>query len=309
VDIPAVADYPDKTPFHTSFDVMLEQLGMRAFTQDPTLMFDYTTPNEANDLWNKNKAVVHNFVFEALKARLEPGAPQKDDLLAGLIKSYTEDFGDMPAAEKMDHLGCNLIEMIFAGYNTVVNTLGNAVYQLSQNPAAAAAARKQIEQVMGDRILPTDADVEKLSYLQYIFYETLRLNSPVPVMARRITENIDLGNGLTLPLDAEVMFPLDAIQNDSSHWPDPEKFLPERWSKTMVPCTWMPFSEGPRRCLGQHYAKLFFNVALISFLRSFDFEAASDYKHKLMFTGFGSTPFCMNKMQPLVNMMLKPRRR
>jgi len=297
------------TPFQHSFDTMLEQLGLRAFTQDMDLMLDYDTPNEANNLWKANKKVVHDEVFKALQPRLQPNAKQEPDLLADLTASYVAEFGDLSAEDKMEILGANLVELFFAGYNTVVNTLGNAVVLLLQNPEVLRKLREQLDAVLGARELPTDEDIEKVPYLSHVFFETLRLYSPVPVIARRVMEPLDLENGVVLPTDAEVMFPCDAIQHSATHWPEPEAFKPERWEQKIEPGSWLPFSAGPRRCLGQHYARLFFSVCLSMFVRKFDFEAAPGYKHELRFTGFGSTPFCANEGIPTVKMSLSPRSR
>lgn len=97
-------------------------------------MLDYTSKNADNEKWNNNKKVVHDAVFSVLKERLKDGGKQQKDLLADLLKSYNDAGFSGDAAAKMDHLGANLVELLFAGYNTVVNTLANAVHLLANNP-------------------------------------------------------------------------------------------------------------------------------------------------------------------------------
>lgn len=125
--------------------------------------------------------------------------------------------------------------------------------------------------------------------LTNVFKETLRLLSPVPAIARRVTSETRLGD-VVLPKDAEVMFPAVAIQRDPAVWASPDEFRPERWETKIEPGSWLPFSDGPRQCLGQHYARIFFCVGLAAVVRDFDFAPAPGYVHKLAFTGFGCTP-------------------
>lgn len=304
--VPAVAAYPGKTAFHESFNTMLDQLAIRAFNPDVSLAFDYSSPNEANDLWKQNRSVIHKTVFDCVRARLQPGAMQQGDLLGELIQSHRQLHGEQNADQVMASLGANIIEVIFAGYNTVTNTLGNAIFLLSKNPDAVRKLRAQVQEVLGDRELMSVEDAEKLTYAQLIFQETLRMLGPVPALARRLMEQLDL-DGVVLPKDAEVMIPVDAIHQDASNWPEPESFRPERFEAKIRPGTWLPFSGGERRCLGQHYARITFAVGLCSFVRNFDFAPAPGFQHMQFFNGFGSMPFCANEKAAVVKMMLKPR--
>lgn len=169
-----------------------------------------------------------------------------------------------------------------------------------------AKLREELDRVMGSRETPTHTDVEKMEYVGWVFQETLRLLSPVAAIARRVTETTDLGN-VVLPVDAEVMFPVDAMHHDATYWPDPSAFLPERWAVPVEPCSWLPFSAGARRCLGQHYARLFFSVVLTMMVRAFYFKPAPGYSHSLTFTGFGSSPCDLNDKTISVKMVVTKR--
>jgi cytochrome P450 len=53
----------------------------------------------------------------------------------------------------------------------------------------------------------------------------------------------------------QILIPVMALQNDPKYYPDPEKFDPERFNeeekKKRPPCTYLPFGEGPRICIGR----------------------------------------------------------
>merc|ERR1712178_231343 len=71
------------------------------------------------------------------------------------------------------------------------------------------------------------------------------------------------------------------------YWDDPEKFAPERFEKDFTPGTFVPFSDGPRSCIGQHFARFEFLVTLSVLLRKFDFVPGQGYQFGMMFNGFG----------------------
>lgn len=72
---------------------------------------------------------------------------------------------------------------------------------------------------------------------------------------RRCTKDYKIPNSEVIIEEGTLIFiPIHSIQMDPDIFPDPEKFDPERFTpekkKLMHPCYWMPFGEGPRKCLG-----------------------------------------------------------
>lgn len=85
--------------------------------------------------------------------------------------------------------------------------------------------------------------------------ETMRKYPPLRALFRRCTKEYKLPNSEVVIEEGTLVFvPINAIQMDPDIFPEPEKFKPERFSpdnkKNMHPCHWMPFGEGPRKCLG-----------------------------------------------------------
>jgi cytochrome P450 len=105
-----------------SFEFMLSELPRRAFSQDPETQNDYETPNEDNRKWQLAATTVREVISSVIKKRL-------DDVAKGTATSNTARDGDLLAAMINGHgstdpsvlteeLGDNLIEILFAGYNT-----------------------------------------------------------------------------------------------------------------------------------------------------------------------------------------------
>lgn len=76
-----------------------------------------------------------------------------------------------------------------------------------------------------------------------------------------------------------VFIPLHAIQHDPEHYPDPEKFDPNRFKSdetiTRDSMKWLPFGGGPRNCIGARFAMMQTRIAVVIMLNNFEFSLGS----------------------------------
>lgn len=87
------------------------------------------------------------------------------------------------------------------------------------------------------------------------FVETLRKYPPLPVLNRICTKAYPVpGTNYVIKEGTKIVISSLGLQMDPDYFPDPEKFDPERFSeenkKKIQPCTFIPFGEGPRICIG-----------------------------------------------------------
>ncbi len=91
-------------------------------------------------------------------------------------------------------------------------------------------------------------------YARAVVQETLRLCAPVPVVVRRLLEPMRLG-GHDLPAGTTVAPCIYLIHRDRDVYPQPQRFLPERFlDEQPGTYTWIPFGGGVRRCLAADFA-------------------------------------------------------
>lgn len=87
------------------------------------------------------------------------------------------------------------------------------------------------------------------------------------------------GTKLTLPKDVWLVVPIYSIQRDEEYFPEPDKFIPERFSpeneKKRSTFHYLPFGEGPRMCLGDRFGLQEVRLTLIALLTKFQFKLSS----------------------------------
>jgi len=133
----------------------------------------------------------------------------------------------------------------------------------------------------------TDLDcVDSVLDLQVsmILNETLRLFPPSPQWHRSIVYDVTL-DGLQLPKDMLVYLPRLALHHDPDLWGDDfMKFKPERFANGVAKAAkhhlaFMPFSFGPRFCVGSTFAMQEAKVVLAMLLQQFRFHLSPRYRH------------------------------
>ncbi|XP_030753067.1 cytochrome P450 4C1 isoform X3 [Sitophilus oryzae] len=130
------------------------------------------------------------------------------------------------------------------------------------------------------RNTPIETDhLPKLKFTERVLLESMRILPPVPVVGRYITKDIKVGDKI-FPKGANVFIYVLALHHNSKYWPNPEKFDPDRFLPDEIanrsPYCYIPFSGGPRNCIGKTYAMMSMKVAVANVIRNF--KISSKYK-------------------------------
>jgi cytochrome P450 len=146
--------------------------------------------------------------------------------------------------------------IFLAGHETTANALAWTWYLLSGAPDQEARLHEEVDRVLGGR-LPTVADLPRLTVVEQIVTEAMRLYPPAWMIGRRAIDEQPLG-GYVLPARALVLLSPYITQRDPRHFPEPARFLPERWTPefkaALPPFAYFPFGGGSRRCIGESFA-------------------------------------------------------
>ena len=205
----------------------------------------------------------------AISKRREVGAKPVPDLLDLLLEGMDpETKRQMNSAELRD----NLLTFIVAGHETTALTLAWALYLCAFDQSVQEKLFAEVDSVLGGRIAGPD-DIGNLPFTEQVIKETLRLYPPASFIART-AQNADELCGREIKRKDSVMLPIYALQRNALLWPDPDSFKPERFAKgaTHDRFAWLPFGDGPRVCIGAHFAMVEAQIILASLISRYRFE-------------------------------------
>lgn len=122
----------------------------------------------------------------------------------------------------------------------------------------------------------TSSTLTQLPYMKMVIKESMRLFPIAPITVRKATHEFEL-NGYTMPIGAHFIIASYLLHRDKSIWGEnADGFVPERWEteqiKEIHPFAYLPFSGGPRNCVGAKYAMMLLMSSLSTFLRNFEIE-------------------------------------
>ena len=159
------------------------------------------------------------------------------------------------------------------GQDSVGAGVAFCIFLLAQHQDDQQKCINEIDDIFqDDDRSPTMHDLREMKFLEMCIKETLRLYPSVPLIARRITEDIPVSKHV-LPTNSDV-FIIPYVTHRLPHiYPDPEKFDPERFSpensEKRHPYAYLPFSAGPRNCIGHKFAILEMKTVISKILRHY----------------------------------------
>ncbi|GAB1602224.1 cytochrome P450 3A8-like [Argonauta hians] len=163
------------------------------------------------------------------------------------------------------------IMLFLGGFDTTATTLSFFTNLMALNSEIQEKVYQEIVQVLGEE-LPDYDNVQNLHYLDMCLDETLRMY-PIAIATDRQCKIGCTIKGVKFPEGVSVRITIDALHSNPKYWPEPEKFIPERFTEeekaNRIPFTYLPFGGGPKICLGMRLAKLELKIAAVQMIRNF----------------------------------------
>ena len=227
--------------------------------------------------YRRAKAQLDAVVAEIVAERRRQGDHDRGDLLSMLLLARDEETGGpgMSDAQVRDEV----MTIMLAGHETTAGALAWTLHLLGQNRSAEARLHAELDAVLPAGHLPGLADLPRLGYARQVFTEAMRLYPPAWLLARQAREPVEIA-GYRLPRGAMCLLSPYATHHDPTWFPEPEKFLPERWDTQPEPArpkyAYFPFGGGPRSCAGEAFAWMEGTLLLAGLARVWRFEPAAD---------------------------------
>ncbi|XP_062034625.1 cytochrome P450 4F3-like isoform X2 [Lepus europaeus] len=221
--------------------------------------------------------VVHDFTDAVIQERRRT-LPNLgiDEFLKAKAKTKTLDFIDVLLLTK-DEDGKEMSDediraeadtFMFEGHDTTASGLSWVLYNLAKHPEYQERCRQEVQELLRDRKLKEIEwdDLAQLPFLTMCIKESLRLHPPVTVISRCCTQDVALPDGRVIPKGVICLISIFGTHHNPAVWPDPEVYDPSRFEPEKVkdrsPLAFIPFSAGPRNCIGQSFAMAEMKVAL-----------------------------------------------
>ena len=195
------------------------------------------------------------------------------------------------------------------GHETSANTLAYAINLLACRPDLQKAMQSDIDSILGSRSPDQwsfELDFPKLldGYVGAVMNETLRLYTVLPFLpktTRSTPKPLTLnGREYTVPADTLILMNTSATHRNPKYWPSAEpnaedgppypvsSFDPARWLRNNsddggdttsfgpTPGSYIPFSDGPRACIGKRFAQVEFCAVMASIFKYYTVELATE---------------------------------
>jgi cytochrome P450 len=262
----------DATAIYDSFARFQKE--MISYGNAATIGFPKFLSYFARQRASKSAAEIRLRLDPLIKARLaaaaEGDAGKGRDILATLIA----------VEDPVTHTRFSYVELceevatlLLAGHETSSSTLAWVLYLLANAPDIQLRAQAEVAAALGDR--PAEfSDMKNLNLVRNIFREALRLYPPVPFMARdlaapQVMRGHQLAAGTTIYLSPWI------IHRSEKNWRKAGSFDPDRFNREESAeaqrSAYLPFSMGPRVCLGAAFAMQESTLILAELIRNFSF--------------------------------------
>jgi cytochrome P450 len=215
------------------------------------------------------KADVDLLLFRTIDERMARGSGG-EDLLDMLLDARYEDSGEgMTRGQLRDEA----LILYAAGHETSANAMTWMLDQVARHPAVEAALLAEFDAVLGGRA-PSFSDLPQLAYTRQVVQETLR-HYPPAWATDRLCVSPDAYQGAPIPKGLVVLLFLHGAHHHPAFWTDPGLFRPERFGAggdvQGQREAFFPFGGGPRLCIGNNFALMEMQLALLFLLRRYRF--------------------------------------
>ncbi|XP_023137671.2 cytochrome P450 2F2-like [Amphiprion ocellaris] len=232
--------------------------------------------------------LVLNLVSEHKKTRV-PGEPR--DFLDCYLDELDKKAEDSSFSE--DKLIMYTLDLHFAGTDTTSNTLLTGFLYLMKYPHIQERCQQEIDEVLGGKSQASYDDRNNMPYMQAVIHEIQRMSNTVPLSVFHSTTKDTELMGYSIPKGTIIIQNLTSVLNEEGHWKYPHEFNPENFlndqGEFVKSDAFMPFSAGPRMCLGEGLARMELFLIMVTLLRKFKFIWPEDAGEPDFTPLFGST--------------------
>ncbi|XP_075166485.1 cytochrome P450 317a1 [Haematobia irritans] len=242
--------------------------------------------------FSTTKEKVHTFFMALLNdviVHRSKCEPYTDDYLQLLINLMNQEYNTHETQvhnegiglkeHLINELASHAFTFLRAGLEPTEQTLTYALYEMARDPVMQQRVREEVSKVYennGDTF--TYEGIQSLKFMGQFISETIRLHPVTPYIMRRTLNDylVQKDTNYLIRKDINIVIPIHAMHNDPEIYPQPHIFNPDRFAAAnnaqRQSCVWLGFGEGPRNCLGLHFAQLQMRTLLAHLLMRYEFS-------------------------------------
>ncbi|XP_074592910.1 cytochrome P450 4V2-like [Brevipalpus obovatus] len=193
-------------------------------------------------------------------------------LLDSLLEVFIHETVD--GKHSVDHkvLIDELLTVMITNYETTLSSSIWLMHSMASNPTIQEKLFQELSEFDEPEEAIEISRINELTFLDQCVKENLRIHPPVCIVGREISEDTQL-DGYLIPKGTQTLAAIYSIHHDERIYPDPEKFDPSRFepdNSDKIPSgAFLPFGDGPRRCIGERLAILGNKIIISKIIKKF----------------------------------------
>jgi retinoid hydroxylase len=204
-----------------------------------------------------------------------------EDALGLLIKAEDEAGNSLSLEELKDQV----LLLLFAGHETLTSAIASFCLLTAQHPEVLQRLRQE-QDSLNITGTPTLEDLKKMTYLEQVIKEVMRIIPPVGGGFREVVETFEFG-GYRIPKDWVIQYQIAQTHKDEQLYPESDRFNPERFSPDQpvdkqTSFGYIPFGGGLRECLGKEFARLEMRLFASKLLQNYQWELVPNQNLELV---------------------------
>ena len=218
--------------------------------------------------------------FDIVQDRKKTKPTKTNDLLGALLA--TQRSNDPEEVLTDGDIVDDFVGFTFAGMDTTAYVTSMVLYYLLKVPRYFKELQEERDRTYNTEKIATIDTLHKMDALHAVIKESLRaFSAAIPdrvAICDHKLGDIDIKKGDVITAD------FVAVSYNEKLYKDPYEFNPDRFrdpNNKLDSFVFVPFSAGPRNCIGQHLALIEMKLIVSEFLERFEYKTKDDYVHRL----------------------------
>nr|DAB41811.1 TPA_inf: cytochrome P450 CYP405A19 [Calycopis cecrops] len=173
-----------------------------------------------------------------------------------------------------DEMICDELTLItFAGHYTISVTISHALFCMAKYPEVQKKVHEEQKYILKNNI-SSEIDIQDLhemKFLEAVMKEAIRFFPTISSIGRELQNDLRFQDGRVAPAGTILAVFYEALYHNEEAYPEPENFNPERFLDPINKFSFVPFSAGPRGCIGYRFAWMTMKATLSHLLRRYEF--------------------------------------